>query len=152
MLLCCHFGLRRANHIFANESNHTHTHTHTGKKSLAPSALAGLASKLDFTTVKLRKTGMEQMLGDSNNQAVSTNVMGGTEHNTSHPIMLLQIKGKRERRKEERGGEGRRGIGEGGKWGKEKEKEKRKGEEERGKGRGGGRGRGRRGRKIKRGE
>ena len=52
------------------------------------------------------------MLGDSNNQAVSTNAMGGAEYNTSHPIMLLQIKGKRERRKGNRRGR-KRGEGEG---------------------------------------
>ena len=61
------------------------------------------------------------MLGDSNNQAVSTNAIGGAEYNTSHPIMLLQIKGKRERRKGNRRGrkrgrekEGERGREEGG--------------------------------------
>ena len=72
------------------------------------------------------------MLGDSNSQAVGTNITGGTEHNTSHPIMLLQIKGKRE---------GGRGKGE----------EERMGSGEEG-GRGGGRGegggRGREGRRV----
>ena len=66
--------------------------------------MAGLASKLDFTTVKLCKTGMvEQMLGDSDNFSASHNPAAGMEYNTTHLVMLLKIKGeKEERRKEER--------------------------------------------------
>ena len=74
------------------------------------------------------------MLGDSNSQAVGTNITGGTEHNTSHPIMLLQIKGKRE---------GGRGKG---------EEERRGSGEEGGRGRREGRKEGRRGRKGGKGE
>jgi len=101
----------------------------TGKKSLDHTALAGLASKLDFTTVKLRKTGMvEQMLGDSDNFSASPNPAAGMEYNTTHPVMLLKIKGEKEggRGREERmrrGGEGRRGKrgGEDGRKGERKE-------------------------------
>lgn len=84
---------------------HTCTHTltsspQTAKKNLAPSALAGLASKLDLTTVKLRKTGIvEHMLAEQAGEGggvrpASPNPNTGTEHNTKHPVMLVQIKGQ----------------------------------------------------------
>ncbi len=69
------------------------------KKNLAPSAMAGLASKLDLSTVKLRKTGIsDQMLSDNSGSSVDNklailNPSFGLEHNTKHPVMLLQIKG-----------------------------------------------------------
>ena len=71
----------------------------SAKKNLAPSAMAGLAIKLDLGTVKLRKTGIvEQMLSDKagrslDNPPVSPNPALGLEYNTKHPVMLLQIKG-----------------------------------------------------------
>ena len=75
---------------------HKYPHTMAGKKSLDNTALAGLATKLDFTTVKLRKTGMvEQMLGDSDNLSASPNPAAGMEYNTSHSVMLLKIKGEK---------------------------------------------------------
>ena len=106
---------------------HTHVHTMTGKKSLDHTALAGLASKLDFTTVKLRKTGMvEQMLGDSDNFSASPNPAAGMEYNTTHPVMLLKIKGEKEEgRKEDEVGRERRG--EEGKEGERRWEERRKG-------------------------
>ena len=68
------------------------------------------------------------MLGDSNSQAVGTNITGGTEHNTSHPIMLLQIKGKREGGSG-KGEEERRGSGEEGGRGRREGRRKEGGEE-----------------------
>ena len=70
------------------------------KKNLAPSAMAGLAAKLDFTTVKLRKTGIvDKMIAqqagmDPGNILHSPNPSAGNEHNTVHPVMLLKVKGK----------------------------------------------------------
>ena len=70
------------------------------KKNLAPSAMAGLAAKLDFTTVKLRKTGIvDKMIAqqagmDPGNILASPNPSAGNEHNTVHPVMLLKIKGE----------------------------------------------------------
>lgn len=71
----------------------------SAKKNLAPSAMAGLAIKLDFATVKLRKTGIvDQMLSDKagrslDNPPASPSPALGLEYNTTHPVMLLQIKG-----------------------------------------------------------
>ena len=70
---------------------------HTAKKNLAPSAMAGLASKLDLSTVKLRKTGItDQMLTESmgeSKSALFNPSLGYSDFNTTHPVMLLQIKG-----------------------------------------------------------
>ena len=72
----------------------------TAKKNLAPSAMAGLAAKLDFTTVKLRKTGIvDKMLAqqagiDAVSILGSPNPSAGNEHNTVHPVMLLKVKGE----------------------------------------------------------
>ena len=69
------------------------------KKNLAPSAMAGLAASVDFSTVKLRRTGtFQQMLTDQakspvDNRSASPNPAAGMEYSTSHPVMLLQIKG-----------------------------------------------------------
>ena len=71
----------------------------TAKKNLDPMAIAGLAAKLDFTTVKLRKTGIvDQMLAEQagktvDNRSASPNPAAGVEYVTSHPVMLLKIKG-----------------------------------------------------------
>ncbi len=85
-------------HARTHARTHAHTHTHTAKKNLAPSALAGLASKLDLTTVKLRKTGLaEQMLAEQamegDNRAASPNPASMANMDTTHPVMLVQIKG-----------------------------------------------------------
>lgn len=61
--------------------------------------MAGLAANVDFSTVKLRKTGtLQQMLSDRTNspvdEAASASPATGTEYNTSHPKILLQIKGR----------------------------------------------------------
>ena len=63
--------------------------------------MAGLAAKLDFTTVKLRKTGVMDMVmaqqagADISNSALSSpNPSAGNEHNTIHPFMLLKVKGE----------------------------------------------------------
>ena len=71
---------------------------------LHTSALAGLAAKLDFTTVKLRKTGIvEQMMADQEGKVVEDGLHKVTPHSdvnstygvklTTHPMMLLQVKG-----------------------------------------------------------
>ena len=77
-----------------------------GKKVLHTSALAGLAAKLDFTTVKLRKTGIvEQMMVDPDDPASGERMMHRkAAHNdatntygveiTTHNMMLLKIKGQ----------------------------------------------------------
>lgn len=71
-----------------------------GKKNLAPAALAGLAIKVDFSTVKLRKTNiMDQVFSENSgyscDNAPPSPIPGlALEYNTSHPVMLLQIKGK----------------------------------------------------------
>lgn len=70
------------------------------KKNLAPSAMAGLAANVDFSTVKLRKTGtLTQMLSDQagspvDNMSASPNPASGMDYSTTHPVMLLQIKGE----------------------------------------------------------
>ena len=62
--------------------------------------MAGLAAKLDFTTVKLRKTGIvDKMIAqqagmDPANILTSPNPSAGNEHNTVHPVMLLKVKGE----------------------------------------------------------
>ncbi len=62
--------------------------------------MAGLAAKLDLSTVKLRKTGIsDQMLSDNSGSSVDSklailNPSFGLEYNTTHPVMLLQIKGE----------------------------------------------------------
>ena len=62
--------------------------------------MAGLAAKLDFTTVKLRKTGIvDKMIAQQAGMDVvsvlsSPNPLAGNEHNTVHPLMLLKIKGE----------------------------------------------------------
>ena len=66
------------------------------KKNLDPTAIAGLAAKLDFTTVKLRKTGIvEQMFSEQSGGTTVDNRIEppGMEYNTQHPVMLLQVKG-----------------------------------------------------------
>jgi supervillin len=72
--------------------------TYMSKKVLDPTALAGLAAKLDFTTVKLKKTGIvEQMIADtqiSKRGATDSHTQYGVEF-TSHPVMLLHIKGRK---------------------------------------------------------
>ena len=63
--------------------------------------MAGLAASVDFTTVKLRKTStVQQMMIEGSNspidcQGASAGSASGANYNTSHPIMLLQIKGER---------------------------------------------------------
>lgn len=80
--------------------------TYMGKKVLDQSALAGLAAKLDFTTVKLRKTGIvEQMMSDQKNSAggpgsgnrsvIEDPTSSYGVQVTQHPHMLLMIKGRR---------------------------------------------------------
>lgn len=75
------------------------SHFFPAKKNLAPSAMAGLASKLDLSTVKLRKTSIGgQILSDragrsTDNAPASPNPAMGMEYNTTHSVMLLQIKG-----------------------------------------------------------
>ncbi len=70
------------------------------KKNLAPSAVAGLAAKVDFSTVKLRKTtALEQMMSDQagsfhDSSSAGPGTASGAEYNTSHPVMLLQVKGQ----------------------------------------------------------
>ena len=62
------------------------------KKNLAPSAVAGLAAKLDLSTVKLRKTGnIEQIIAQQKEQPSQ---ISSCEHDTSHSVMLLQVKGQ----------------------------------------------------------
>lgn len=62
--------------------------------------MAGLAATLDFTTVKLRKTGIvDKMLAQQAGQnaddvLASPNPSISNEHNTVHPVMLLKVKGK----------------------------------------------------------
>ena len=76
---------------------------HAGKKVLDRTALAGLAAKLNFDTVKLRKTGIiEEMMTDDQGQAAGLtgkSVASPSSNNnygvplTKHPVMLIQIKG-----------------------------------------------------------
>ena len=85
--------------------SHVHICHFIGKKVLHTSALAGLAAKLDFTTVKLRKTGIvEQMMADADDPAGGDKVMhrrsAVSDSNSSygvevtkHDMMLIQIKG-----------------------------------------------------------
>jgi hypothetical protein len=78
----------------------------TAKKNLAPSAMAGLAANVDFSTVKLRKTGtLQQILSDTGSPVgdATANPATGKDYDTSHTTMLLQIKGERG------GGRGRKG-------------------------------------------
>ena len=66
------------------------------KKNLAPSAVAGLAMKLDLTTVKLRKTGISDKMLMDRSADISRdlpNLAVGAEYDTKHTTMLLQIKG-----------------------------------------------------------
>ena len=68
----------------------------TAKKNLAPSAVAGLSIKLDFTTVKLRKTGISDKMLMEKSTDISKdlpNFAVGAEYDTKHTTILLQIKG-----------------------------------------------------------
>ena len=63
--------------------------------------MAGLAARVDFSTVKLRKTGtLQQEASDKagcpidKHSASLPSVTPGMEFNTVHPVMLLQIKGQ----------------------------------------------------------
>ncbi|XP_011406645.2 PREDICTED: uncharacterized protein LOC100639454 [Amphimedon queenslandica] len=77
--------------------------TYMGKKVLDHSALLGLAAKLDFTTVKLRKTGIvEQMMNDKEGggggRVSDVSEMPNSNYGvktTSHPLMLLIVKGRK---------------------------------------------------------
>ena len=67
------------------------------KKNLAPSAVAGLAMKLDLSTVQLRKTGIsDKMLMERSADITKDlpNLAVGAEYDTKHTTMLLQIKGQ----------------------------------------------------------
>jgi hypothetical protein len=73
--------------------------TYMAKKNLAPSAVAGLSIKLDFTTVKLRKTGIsDKMLMDRSTDLSKDlpNFAVGAEYDTKHTTIVLQIKGRRQ--------------------------------------------------------
>ena len=74
---------------------------HTAKKNLAPSAMAGLAASVDFSVVKLRKTPASQLLltDQAGSSAVGESAAGagaapGTDLDTSHPVMLIVVKGE----------------------------------------------------------
>jgi hypothetical protein len=73
--------------------------TYMAKKNLAPSAVAGLSIKLDFTTVKLRKTGISDKMLMEKSTDISKdlpNFAVGAEYDTKHTTILLQIKGRRQ--------------------------------------------------------
>ena len=72
-------------------------HLLPGKKNLAPSAVAGLAMKLDLSTVQLRKTGIsDKMLMERSADITKDlpNLAVGAEYDTKHTTILLQIKGQ----------------------------------------------------------
>ncbi len=60
--------------------------------------MAGLAARVDFSTVKLRKTGtfdVSDQAGSSvDNMSASPNPAAGMDYSTTHPVMLLLIKGE----------------------------------------------------------
>ena len=60
--------------------------------------MAGLSIKLDFTTVKLRKTGISDKMLMEKSADISKdlpNFAVGAEYDTKHTTMLLQIKGEK---------------------------------------------------------
>ena len=61
-----------------------------------PAAITGLAIKLDFTTVKLKKTGIvsEQAGGGGEvSGEAEASIALGEEMNTKHNMLLLMVKG-----------------------------------------------------------
>lgn len=75
--------------------------TYMSKKKMDAAALNGLAIKLDFTTVKLKKTGIVDRLteqvgggGEVLGEAEASTT-SGEEMNTKHSVLLLMVKGRR---------------------------------------------------------
>lgn len=62
--------------------------------------MAGLAARVDFSVVKLRKTaGSQQLLSDqasshTSEGSANPGIAAGTEHDTAHPVMFIMIKGE----------------------------------------------------------
>ncbi|KAL5456970.1 hypothetical protein EMCRGX_G034199 [Ephydatia muelleri] len=72
--------------------------TYMSKKRMDPAAITGLAIKLDFTTVKLKKTGIvsEQAGGGGEvSGEAEASIALGEEMNTKHNVLLLMVKGRR---------------------------------------------------------